>query len=164
MVFAGSSSALNAPAEMTAASPLPSIRFSQSTHCSIFPAVMVSGCLVKIVSFARIEIDVNHGKPLGPRAQRIAEPRVPKSSNLDLDLFLNDEFHGIAEDVGSGLRTFPRRLEPLFQRLECGDEHGIGQPSYVLAVADSGFYTFPDQPLLQLHELCRAFHRGQRLD
>jgi hypothetical protein len=47
-------------------------------------------------------------------------------------------------------------------RLKSGSEHGSGQLGYLLAVADSGFNPFLDQPLLCVDKLCRAFHRRQR--
>ena len=51
----------------------------------------------------------------------------------------------------------------LFHGLESCGEYGRGQLGYVLAVFDSRFNPFLDQPLLQFDELRRAFHCGQRL-
>ena len=62
-----------------------------------------------------------------------------------------------------GLGGLLHRLDLLFHWLEGGSEHGGGQLGDVRAVADSGFNPSFDQPLLQLDELRRAFHCGQRL-
>jgi hypothetical protein len=42
-------------------------------------------------------------------------------------------------------------------RLKSGSEHGGGQLGYLLAVADSGFNPFLDQPLLCVDKLCGLF-------
>jgi hypothetical protein len=64
---------------------------------------------------------------------------------------------------GLGPRGFLHRLDLLFHGLESCREYGRGQLGNVLAIADSGRDPFLDQPLLQFHELCRAFHGGKRL-
>ena len=65
--------------------------------------------------------------------------------------------------IGLGLGGLLHRLDLLFHWLEGGSEHGGGQLGNVPAITDSGFNPFLDQPLLQLDELRRAFHCGQRL-
>src|SRR5271166_2700019 len=50
--------------------------------------------------------------------------------------------------AGLGLRGLLHRLDLFFYRLESGSEHGSGQLGNVLAIADSGFNPFFDQPLL----------------
>jgi hypothetical protein len=54
-------------------------------------------------------------------------------------------------------------LEPLFQWLEGGSEHGGGQLGNVPAITDSGFNPFLDQPLLQFDELLNAASPGRTL-
>jgi len=91
-IFAGRSPALNeactTSAGMKAESPGPRMRFSRSTHCSIFPATtsttsFLIRMLVEIVSLARIEIDVDHGELLAPVLRgSLSRLDVPKSSTL----------------------------------------------------------------------------------
>ena len=50
--------------------------------------------------------------------------------------------------AGLGPGGLLQRLDLLFHRLESGSEHGSGQLGNVLAIADSGFNPFFDQPLL----------------
>ena len=61
-------------------------------------------------------------------------------------------------EAALGMRGVLHGLNALLDRLKSGREHGCGQLGYALAIAHSGFDSFLDQPLLQLDELCRAFH------
>jgi hypothetical protein len=49
---------------------------------------------------------------------------------------------------GLGVRGPLHGLDALLDRLKSGSEHGCGQLGYALAIADSGFDPFLDQPLL----------------
>ena len=49
---------------------------------------------------------------------------------------------------GLGVRGVLHGLDALLDRLKCRSEHGCGQLGNALAIADSGFDPFLDQPLL----------------
>src|SRR3984957_19420208 len=62
-----------------------------------------------------------------------------------------------------GGRGVLHSLDALLDRLESRSEHDGGQLGYALAIPDSGFYAFLDQPLLQFNKFCGTFHSDQRL-
>ena len=64
---------------------------------------------------------------------------------------------------GLGVRGVLHGHDALLHRLKSRSEHGCCQLDYALAIADSGFDPFLDQPLLQFNIFRRAFHPDQRL-